>query len=362
MPKLYTFPHRLIKSDITQIKNLIKYIENTHNDIHFQIICPDGEEYEFAEGLDIQHTLVDMERDFLLPKDIFNNFNKIKELEKQVDIIWMIDRSFPIDSKKPKLLSLNTLCYERELMSVFQSHWDKMVVLTDFVKNQIVNYVNCDELYEIPCYVDPIFLNVCNDTGVLTKYFDYNNKYKYLLFPHRPDPEKGHEQAIDILKKVLVHDKSYRLLIPLPPIAKEINIEREKKNIEMIKEYVKSQDLDDYVIFHNWVDYNDMPIYYKIGEFTLFLSKLPETSGLTLLNSVSVGTPVLSYGVGALNEVVPPGNSHFNIDSIDDAVIYILNGKDFYNTQEDIKMVKTKYNLDKIASQYVKLFKELKGE
>ena len=89
---------------------------------------------------------------------------------------------------------------------------------------------------------------------------------------------------------------------------------------------------------------------------------MPETFGLTLLNSVSVGTPVLSYGVGALNEVVPPGNSHFNIDSIDDTVIYILNGKDFYNTQEDIKMVKTNYNLDKIASQYVKLFKELKGE
>ena len=32
-------------------------------------------------------------------------------LEKETDLIWMIDRNFPIQTSKPKLLSLNTLCF-----------------------------------------------------------------------------------------------------------------------------------------------------------------------------------------------------------------------------------------------------------
>ena len=272
----------------------------------------------------------------------------------------MIDRNFPIQSNKPKLLSLNTLCYERELMSIFQSGWTKMVCLTDFVKNQIKDYIDSSNLYEIPCYVDPIFLNVDVNEEIIKKYFDYDKNKKYILFPHRPDLDKGHFEAIDILEELIKSDDSYRLLIPNPPLAKEINVEREQHNIDVVKEYVNKKKLNNYVIFHKWVDYSDIPYYYKIGEFTLFLSKLPETFGITLLNSVSVGTPVLSYGVGALNEVVPVGKSHFNFKTKEEATKIILSGKSNIDVESDIRYVKEKYNLDKIAEQYVELFRTIK--
>lgn len=342
------------------IKDLIKYIENKYNDIKFQIICPDGDRFDFAKDIQIEHSLVDMERDFVSPKDIYENFQKIKKLEEQTDIIWMIDRNFPIQSNKPKLLSLNTLCYERELMSIFQSGWTKMVCLTDFVKNQIKDYIDTSNLYKIPCYVDPIFLNVDVNEEIIKKYFDYDKNKKYILFPHRPDLDKGHFEAIDILEELIKSNDSYRLLIPNPPLAKEINVEREQHNIDVVKEYVNKKKLNNYVIFHKWVDYSDIPYYYKIGEFTLFLSKLPETFGITLLNSVSVGTPVLSYGVGALNEVVPVGKSHFNFKTKEEATKIILSGKSNIDVESDIRYVKEKYNLNKIAEQYVELFRTIK--
>ena len=100
-----------------------------------------------------------------------------------------------------------------------------------------------------------------------------------------------------------------------------------------------------------------------MGEFTLFLSKLPETFGLSLLNSISVGTPVISYGTGALNEVVPPGNAHINIETVDDAVKTILHGKNNYKINEDMEKVRKKYSIEEIANKYIKIFKELyKGE
>lgn len=345
------------------LKDLIEYIEKKYSDIKFQIICPNGEEYEYVKNINIEHSLVDMERDFLTPKDINENFSKIRKLEEKTDIIWMIDRTFPIETQKPKLLSLNTLCYERELMSIFQSGWKKMVVLTEFVKKQVIDYVDKENVYEIPCYVDPIFLDVNIDTKILNKYFNHNQNYKYILFPHRSDPDKGHITAINILKKILMRDENYRLLIPMPPKAKEINEDRENNFIASVKKYVNENNLDDYVIFHKWVDYQDIPMYYKIGEFTLFLSKLPETFGLTLLNSISVGTPVISYGTGALNEVVPPNNAHINIKNEDDAVEAIIKGKKHYKAKEDMKYVIDKFNIERIADDYVKLFKSLyKGE
>lgn len=345
------------------IKDLIEYIEKNYNDIKFQIICPGGDKYEYAKNIDVEYSLVDMERDFLTPKDIYENFSKIRNLEEKADIVWMIDRTFPIETKKPKLLSLNTLCYERELMSIFQSGWKKMVVLTDFVRKQVIDYVDKKNVYEIPCYVDPIFLDVKVDKKVINKYFNYNENYKYILFPHRPDPDKGHITAINILKKLLIADKNYRLLIPMPPKAKEINENRENNFIDLVKKYVDENNLSEYVIFHKWIDYNDIPMYYKIGDFTLFLSKLPETFGLTLLNSISVGTPVISYGTGALNEVVPPKNAHINIENEEDAVEAIIKGKNYYNTDIDMNYVIDKYSLEKIADNYVKLFKNLyKGE
>lgn len=164
------------------LKNLIRNMQSKNKNIKFQIVCPTGTMYEYPKDISVDHSLVDMEQDFLTPKIIYENFSKLKKYEENADLIWMIDRTFPINSKKPKLLSLNTLCYERELMSIFQSNWDKMVVLTDFVKRQVEDYVNKSELYEIPCYVDPIFLNFEKNTKVLDKYFKYNPKYKYILF------------------------------------------------------------------------------------------------------------------------------------------------------------------------------------
>ena len=343
------------------LRNLVDYIAKNYEDINIEIICPDAKEHSFPSDINVIHNLIDMERDFLEPSAIYQNLKKIKNLEREADIIWLIDRNFPIQSQKPKLLSLNTLCYEREAMALYQSNWDSLVVLSNFVKNQIVNYVDKPKnINIIPCYVDPIFLKKYNNKEkILKKYFPYNSQYKYILFPHRVDPNKGHITAINILEKLIAKDDSYRLLVPMLPQAKLVNIQKEKEYIEFLGKYIKELGLEKYIIFHEWVLYNDLPCYYSIGECTLFLSELPETFGITLLNSICMQTPVLSYGVGALNEVIPPGNGHINIKTEDDAVNHILKGCMRDNIAKDQEYVINNYVLRDIAAQYVQLFNEI---
>ena len=342
------------------LRQLVEKLEET-NLFEISIICPDSNLHEFPKNMKINHTLVDMERDMVPLKDLYENFKKIQKMEENADIIWLIDRNFPIATSKPKVLSINTLCYEREAMSIFQSGWDKLVCTTDFVKNEIKDFIEdkSNKISIIPYFVDPIFYDDTVKPDVLSKYFKYDKNHKYILFTHRMDPGKGHITAINILKRLVEKDKSYCLLIPRPSDAKEINKKTENDYYDSIKNYVKENNLEENVIFHDWINYNDLPTYYACGEATLFLSKLPETFGLTLLNSISVGTPVISYGVGALNEVVPTGNGHFNIKNEEEAFKIIYLGKNTYDVASDRTYVINKYNMEKVVEDYIEVFKNM---
>ena len=45
--------------------------------IKFQIVCPTGTMYEYPKDIFVDHSLVDMEQDFLTPKIIYENFNNL---------------------------------------------------------------------------------------------------------------------------------------------------------------------------------------------------------------------------------------------------------------------------------------------
>ena len=343
------------------LRNLVTQLMNIDKDIHISIYCPDSKLHSFPIDIDVNHVLLDMEQDFLTPKMIFENLKIIKQAEEKADLIWIIDRTFPISSQKPQILSLNTICYEREVMSIFQPDCKVIVCPSDFVSNQLKDVVDKQKsIYKIPYYIDPIFLKSYPDKlARVRKYFDYRPENKYILFPHRPDRSKGHEEAISVLEKLLSVDKNYYLLIPKAPDAKIANFSSENKYIKELEELVERKGLASHVIFHKWVEYCDIPSYYEMGDCTLFFSKLPETFGLTLLNSAICGTPVISYGYGALTEVLPPGGLHQVVSSIKDVDEIILNGVNKNNVKRDILFLKENYLIDSIATQYLNLFYSL---
>ena len=343
------------------LRNLVKEILEKDPDIHISIYCPDSNLHSYPSDINVHHVLLDMEQDFLSPKMVFDNLSLIKQAEENADLIWIIDRTFPIRSDKPQILSLNTICYEREVMSIFQADWKAIACPSNFVKNQLDEVIDPGRnIYKIPYYIDPVFLKDYPDkTNRVKKYYDYRPECKYILFPHRPDRSKGHEEAMDVLAKLLVTDDKFFLLIPEAPDAKVSNVSSEGEYIYELKELAKAKGLSDHVIFHKWVEYSDLPSYYSLGYYTLFFSRLPETFGLTLLNSAICGTPVISLGYGALNEVIPPGGIHQTVDKIEDVPSVILHELDNERIRRDIEFMKYNYLIDTISTQYIELFYKL---
>lgn len=346
------------------LRNLVTELMKKDTDIHISVFCPDSNLHSYPKDVDVHHVLLDMEQDFLSLKMIFDNLHTIKQAEEKADLIWIIDRTFPVSSNKPQLLSLNTICYEREAMSIFQANWKAIACPSHFVQRQLDEVVDKGRMIcKIPYYIDPIFLQQYPDKiERVKKYYDYRPENKYILFPHRPDRSKGHEDAMDVLEKLLLEDKSYYLLIPKAPDAKVSNVTSESQYIQELEELAKNKRISDHVIFHDWVEYCDIPSYYSVGYYTLFFSKLPETFGLTLLNSAICGTPVISYGYGALKEVIPPGGLHQVVTDIKDVPRLILIGVDQERAKDDVSFLRDNYLIDLISEQYIDLFYKLLEE
>lgn len=125
----------------------------------------------------------------------------------------------------------------------------------------------------------------------------------------------------------------------------------------MICFYADSSGLSDIILFHTRIEYNDLPCYYSVSEVTLFLSKLPETFGLSLLNSACCGTYIISYGSSALMETVPSGIVHVIVDEDDmDAMVKINECGGRENMEPDIRRAKEKYRFGHTVKEYVSLF------
>ena len=134
---------------------------------------------------------------------------------------------------------------------------------------------------------------------VINSYFKYNEKHRYVAFPHRPEKEKGIYEAIEVIKELIKKDDSFRLLVPRQPDSRVADYIKESSFLLEVEKYVKKENIEEYIIFHDWISFYDLPYYYSIAEVTLFFSSLPETFGMSLINSISCGTPVISHGNGA---------------------------------------------------------------
>lgn len=333
----------------------------TKRGLDIQLVCPNSKLHSFPKDIKVHHILDDLEIDGLTPKRYYKNIQALKELEKKADVIWTFDRPFPLKSNKKKVLSLGTFCYEREMKAIFQDDYDKVVVPTNYTRQQFVFYRKNIDV--IPMFVESNLKKVKPNFNILKKYFNYDENKKYLLFPHRPEISKGHYDAVSILEQLLIKDSSYMLLIPKAPNSRLADVVAENEFIEQLMIYVESKGLKNNIIFHNWVDSKDMAEYLSIGSYALFFTKLPETFGISLINCIACGTPVISYGSGALKEVVPNGLGHYIIKDQDytAAVDKILEGKNEKEIKRGLNYLK-KYKKEKIVDSYYNILFKLEND
>lgn len=142
--------------------------------------------------------------------------------------------------------------------------------------------------------------------GVNPAKFAYSAEHEdYLLFAGRITPEKGVKEAVDIAKQ------TNRRLFIIGPIS-EINQ-------EYFNQYVKPE-LNDKILYLGFMEQEQLVKYYQKAAVMLMPIQWEEPFGLTMIEAMACGTPVVALRRGSIPEVMVDGKTGYICDHVQDMV------------------------------------------
>ncbi|ANV89306.1 glycosyltransferase family 4 protein [Picosynechococcus sp. PCC 8807] len=126
-----------------------------------------------------------------------------------------------------------------------------------------------------------------------------------VIHPHRPEPSKGLPQTIAVAD-LLVHKYGIKNLKVLVPRWLEVGLSPEVAAFyrEMETE-IKTRNLTQNFIFHEWIPQSLMPQYYSLGAVTFGLGNFVESFGNSPYESLGCGTPAIVSRVSTHRELLP---------------------------------------------------------
>ncbi|MDB5178042.1 MAG: group 1 glycosyl transferase, partial [Candidatus Saccharibacteria bacterium] len=185
----------------------------------------------------------------------------------------------------------------------------------------------------------PYLSTIYNGTDV--NLFTYSKKHEdYLLYAGRIAPEKGVKEAIQVAK-----ESGHRLLIIGP-------VNHGSK--DYFDQYIKPE-LNEKILYLGRMDQEQLPTYYQKAKAVLTPIQWEEPFGLTTIEAMACGTPVISLRHGAAPELIKDGKTGFIVDSIGEMVEAV--GKiDTINRRDCRDHVKSMFNVDKMVDHYEQAF------
>ncbi len=180
--------------------------------------------------------------------------------------------------------------------------------------------------------------------GIDLKLFAFTEEREdYLLYTGRITQEKGVKEAIQVAK-----ESNHRLLIIGP-------INHGSQNY--FDQYIKPQ-LDERILYLGRMDQEQLPIYYQNAKAILTPVQWEEPFGLTTVEAMACGTPVISLHRGAAAEIIKQGETGFVVGSIAEMVEAV--GKvDQIKAKACRARVKSHFSTKQMVDNYEKAFSKL---
>lgn len=185
---------------------------------------------------------------------------------------------------------------------------------------------------------------VYNGTDVEMFTFE-EEKEDYLLYAGRIAPQKGVKEAIQVAR-----DTDHRLLI-IGPYA-----DVDKGYFE---QYIKPE-LDDRILYLGRIDQDRLPKYYQKAKALLTPVQWEEPFGLTTIEAMACGTPVISLNRGAAPEIIVDGKTGFVVSSVHD-MVEAVSKLDTIKPSDCRDHVAKHFGITQMVDNYEKIFMDLVG-
>lgn len=180
--------------------------------------------------------------------------------------------------------------------------------------------------------------------GIDTEQFPFSeNEGDYLIFAGRIVPEKGLKEAVEVARK------SEEKLIIAGPIFPGTQ--------RYFDRYVKPY-LNDSIQYVGYIDRDKMQDYYKRAKALLMPIQWEEPFGLTMIEAMACGTPVIALRRGSVPEIIEDGKTGFITDNVNEMVLAV---KELYRiNRKDCRDHVCKYfTIDIMVKNYEETFKKI---
>jgi glycogen synthase len=234
----------------------------------------------------------------------------------------------------------------------------KVIACSDYMKGEIHNVFNTplDKLSVIPNGVEDDELSKDEDIASFRRQYAKDDE-KIVLYVGRHVYEKGIQFLIEAAPDIISHYGNVKFIIAgKGPMTEEL------------KDKAKYLGLGDKVIFTGYIDDTERAMFYRAADAAVVPS-LYEPFGISALEAMSAGCPVLVSDIGGLKDIVEhkvngiklmPGSK----DSIRDNILELLNNKLLSSevSENGIRLVNERYLWDKVALCTVELYEKVKEE
>ena len=181
--------------------------------------------------------------------------------------------------------------------------------------------------------------------GIDNSEFSFNpDPDAYLLFFGRIHPEKGTYECIQIAKQT-----GARLIIS--GLIQDQNYFNER-----VKPFINDDDIV-YVGNSGPEDRNHL-----LGKAKVLLHPVSfdEPFGLSVVEAMFCGTPVIAFNRGSMPELIRHGETGFIVETVDEAVNAVNEVKNI-NRRDCLKWVSSKFTQEKMVDGYLKVYEKILG-
>ena len=262
-----------------------------------------------------------------------------------MNIHGIIQAEYLLDPRTGKFKS----AMEKTLMDTLRAckSVGQIVTYSEFMRKQIVNWygVNHEKIAVIPNGVNLKKFSDCTgnlllegDPSIL--YVGYLSKFK----------------SVDLLIYAISKLRSRLPNMKLHIVG--------HGNQTALATLAREKQVENIVVFHGQANPEMVPLYYRSADFCVFPSTR-DSAGLTLLEAMASGAPVIASNRGGTPEIITQGENGvlFEPDdssSLPEAILLLSQNSDLKKKlSSNALKTATRYSWEKIAEKYVCLYKSL---
>lgn len=201
-----------------------------------------------------------------------------------------------------------------KIAKVILNSLDGVIVPTEKTRNTLLSYGVNKPIYVIPTGIDLSRfrqkVSLKEKEEIMTN-LKINKEDRIIAYIGRIGKEKNINEILMLMPHIIKEFKHVKLLIV-----------GGGPYLEDLKDLVKKQNIEGNVIFTGMINYEEVYKYYKIAEIFVTAST-SETQGLTYIEALSSGCPVVCKYDTCINGVIEQSRNGFSYKKKDEFIYYI---------------------------------------